>query len=234
MSRSSTYGIVGAIAALIAAALIAASVIGAGGKEPTAAPPATVSGADADALLARIPRQGPVLGRPGAPVTLVEFADLQCPFCAQWSRQAFPAIVRDYVRTGKVRIVFRGLAFIGPDSEKALRFAGAAGLQDKLWYAVDLLYANQGPENSGWVTDNLLAGIGAAIPAFDLQQALADTSSARVEAEISAAQQAADRLGVRSTLSFAAGRTGGKLTLVTLTSLSADALRPTLDSLLAR
>ncbi len=167
-------------------------------------------------------------------MTLVEFADLQCPFCAQWSRQAFPAIVRDYVRTGKVRIVFRGLAFIGPDSEKALRFADAAGLQDKLWHAVDLLYANQGPENSGWVTDNLLAGIGAAIPAFDLQQALADTSSARVEAEISAAQQSADRLGVRSTPSFAAGRTGGKLTLVTLTSLSADALRPTLDSLLAR
>lgn len=234
MSRRTTYGIAGAMAALIAGALIAVSIVGAGGKEAVATPPATVSGTDVGALLARIPQQGPVLGRPGAPVTLVEFADPQCPFCAQWSREAFPDIVRDYVRTGKVRIVFRGLAFIGPDSEKALRFAVAAGFQDKLWYAVELLYANQGPENSGWVSDDLLAGIGAAIPGFDLQQALSDESSARVDAEISAAQQAADRLGVRSTPSFAAGRTGGTLTLVTLTGLSADALRPTLDSLLAR
>jgi protein-disulfide isomerase len=229
MNKRTTYGVVGAITAVIAGAMIAASVLGARGGKST--PPATVSGSDTSVLLAGIPEQGPVLGRQDAPVTLVEFADLQCPYCAQWSRQAFPDIVRDYVRTGKVRIVFRGLAFIGPDSEKALRFALAAGLQGKLWYAVDLLYANQGPENSGWVTDELLAGVPAAVPSFSLKQALAEEPSTQVDAQIQTAKNAAAELSVRSTPSFAAGKTGGDLTLVSVTSLTADALRPTLDSL---
>ena len=61
-----------------------------------------------------IPQAGVVLGDPNAPVTLVEWADLQCPFCREWSTAAFPALVHDYVRTGKLQIVFRGLAFLGP------------------------------------------------------------------------------------------------------------------------
>ena len=52
----------------------------------------------------------PFLGSPDAPVTLVEYADLQCPFCAEWARGTFPAIVDEYVRPGQVRIEFRGLA----------------------------------------------------------------------------------------------------------------------------
>jgi protein-disulfide isomerase len=232
MSKRATYAVVGAIAVVIAGALIAVSVLGSGGDEP--APSVTVSGSDTVALLTGIPERGPVLGRQDAPVTLVEFADLQCPFCAEWSQSAFPEIVRDYVRPGKVRIVFRGLSFLGPDSEKALRFAVAAGLQGRLWYAVDLLYANQGQENSGWVTDGFLAGVAAAIPVFSPEQAHADETSPQVDAQIRAANDVAAALDVRSTPSFAAGKTGGELTLVSVTSLTADALRPTLDSLLAK
>jgi protein-disulfide isomerase len=230
MSRR-TYVLVGVIAAVVAGAMIVTSVLGSGGNTPTT--PATVSGSDTVALLAGIPQQGPALGRKDAPVTLAEFADLQCPFCGEWSRSAFPEIVRDYLRPGKVRLVFHGLKFIGPDSEKALRFAYAAGLQGKLWHAVDLLYANQGEENSGWVTDEFLASVAAAIPGFDLQQALADENSEQVDALISTANASAGTLGVRTTPSFAAGKTGGELELLSVTSLTADALRPALDSLLA-
>jgi protein-disulfide isomerase len=232
MNKRATYVVVGAIAVVLAGALIAASILGAGGDKST--PSATVSGSETVALLDGIPERGPVLGRQDAPMTLVEFADLQCPFCAQWSRSAFPEIVRDYVRPGKVRIVFRGLRFLGPDSEKALRFAFAAGLQDKLWSAVDLLYANQGQENSGWVTDELLAGVAAAIPSFDLKQALAAETSPQVDAEIRTANDIAAALGVSETPSFAAGKTGGGLKLISVSSLTAEALRPTLDSLLAK
>ena len=74
-------------------------------------------------MLDGIPQDGIALGEPDAPVTLVEYADLQCPFCAEWALQTFPELVADYVRDGRLRIEFRGLTFIGPESEDALRAA---------------------------------------------------------------------------------------------------------------
>ncbi len=229
--RRTTYLVVAVLAAVLAAGLVAASLVGARDKTPQ---PTAIYGDDTAAMLAGIPQNGSALGRPDAPVTLVEFADLQCPYCAQWSQQTLGTIVADYVRPGKVRLVFRGLAFIGPDSERALRFSLAAGQQGKLWNAVHLLYAHQGAENTGWVTDDLLAGVGAAIPSFSLDQALSAEASPKVDAELSAAKAVANRLGIHSTPAFAVGRTGGDLSPVQVTSLDADALRPALDELLAR
>ncbi len=90
-------------------------------------------------------------------MTLVEYADLQCPYCAEWTLETLPVIVSDYVRTGRVRIVFRGLAFLGSDSELALRAVIAAGAQNRLWDLVDELYQRQGYENNGWVGEELPA-----------------------------------------------------------------------------
>jgi protein-disulfide isomerase len=194
----------------------------------------TVAGAtESRALLSGIPQHGIVLGRQDAPVTLVEFADLQCPFCADWSHNAFPDLVREYVRSGKVRIVFRGLAFIGLESQDALRFALAAGEQGKLWNVVHLLYENQGGENEGWVTDGLLTAVGRAVPGLDVERALAGRSRSGVETEIASAQTAAAANGVQGTPSFAVGPTGGVLRPVALDSLEAKAFRPVLDALLA-
>ena len=224
--------IVGAIAIAVAAAMITTSILGSRGDSP--APPSTVAGSETNMLLEGIPQRGPAMGKPGAPVTLVEFADLQCPFCREWSQQAFPSVVREYVRPGKVRLVFRGLHFIGPDSEKALRFALAAGQQQKLWNAVDLLYENQGAENSGWVTDDLLREIGGAIPGLDVDQAFADMPTAPVTAQMSAAEELAVGLSVQETPSFAAGKTGDGLSLVDVSSLTVDGIKPALDSLLGQ
>ena len=204
-----------------------------GARDDRAAPAETVFAADTAAILDGIPQKGRVLGRPDAPVTLVEFADLQCPYCAQWSQQAFPELVHDYVRTGKVRLVFGGVAFLGSDSDRALRFALAAGRQGKLWNVVHLLYANQGPENSGWVSEPLLRGVGAAIPGFATDEAIDDASTVPVHEQIESVAVEADSLGVSGTPSFAAGRTGGELRLIELQSLDPSGLRPTLDELLA-
>jgi protein-disulfide isomerase len=221
-----------AVAALVAAALIAASLLGARSEGEAATTAGTLAGEPS--LLRGIPQRGTTLGSPKAPVTLVEYADLQCPFCAQWARSAFPELVRDYVRTGRVRMVFRGLAFVGPDSETALRAALAAGEQGRLWDTVHLLFANQGPENGGWVTEDLLTRIGAAVPGLDGARMLDGRWSPGVDSGLGAAAAAAERDGITGTPSFLAGPTGGELHPVVLTSLDAAPFRAHLDALLAR
>ena len=219
----------GAVA--IAAALVAVSVLGSRSEGAEPAPAAVAAPVERDPLLRGIPQEGIVLGRADAPVTLVEYADLQCPYCAQWSRDTFPAIVAEYVRAGRVRVVLRGLSFLGPDSETALRAALAAGEQDRLWDVVHGLFLRQGPENSGWVTDDVLrsfAGTG-----VDTEQMLQGTSSAWVERQLEAARTAAEAAQVPGTPFFQVGRTGGALQRLQLESLEPDSFRRELDRLLA-
>ena len=152
-------------AAALAAVLVGASLIGS--RDEGSAPAPAAAPEQERSLFAGIEQNGPALGSPRAPLTLVEYADLQCPYCAQWARDALPTLVEDYVRAGRLRIVFHGLAFIGPDSDKALRTAVAAGREDHLWDVVHGLYLSQGGENAGWVTDELVAGIAKGVPGLD-------------------------------------------------------------------
>lgn len=223
-------------AAALAAILIGASQVGSGeadtaepGSSATASEPAATPEAS---LVAGIEQQGAALGSPKAPVTLVEFADLQCPYCAQWARDALPTLVEDYVKSGKLRIVFSGMAFIGPDSDKALRTALAAGREDHLWDVVHGLYTSQGHENSGWVTDELVAEIAAGVPGLDGEELLDTRWESRVTAELEQAAAAARAAGVNSTPSFQVGPTGGKLTLVQVHSLGPEGILPAIEAVL--
>ena len=180
--------------------------------------------------LAGIPQRGIVLGDPDAPVTLVEYVDLQCPYCAEWAVRTFPVLVSDYVRTGKLRIVFHGLAFIGPDSDTALRTALAAGREDRLWDVVAGFYVRQGAEN-GWVTEDLVDDV-VAEAGLDAGRLRDARDESWVTAELRNAQAAADAAGVQGTPSFQLGRTGGALELVKLRSLGPEGITPAIDALL--
>jgi protein-disulfide isomerase len=225
--------VVAVAAAAVAAALVGASLLSArddgGGDDPSAV---VSGGPDVEALLDGIPQNGTALGEEDAPVTLVEYADLQCPFCAEWSRQTFPELVADYVRDGKLRIELRGLTFIGPESEQALRAALAAGAQEKLWNVVDLTYLNQGAENSGWVTDDFLRAVGAAVPGLDVDRMLEASDSAEVTAALEEAAADAQADGITGTPSFLLGETGGELSPLQISSLGPDEFRAAIDELL--
>jgi protein-disulfide isomerase len=245
--RNAVFVGVGVAAVCIAVALILVSVIGSGGGKKatptttsgptptrttgTGTSPAVPGAAETTALFRGLHQRLNELGNPKAKTTMIEFADLQCPFCRDYALDALPAIVKEYVRNGKVRLVFSGMEFIGPDSDKALRAVYAAGLQGKLWNVLDLLYRNQGAENSGWVTDGLLRQIGDSVPGLDTDKMLADMQSSEVDAALAASSQQAQSAGVNSTPTFFAGPTGGTLQQIAITALVPEAFRPTLDSL---
>ncbi len=213
-------------AAALTVALIATSQLGARDNEVK---PAVVHATHSS--LAGIPQRGIVLGDPDAPVTLVEYVDLQCPYCAEWAVRTFPVLVSDYVRTGKLRIVFHGLAFIGPDSDTALRTVLAAGREGRLWDVVAGFYVRQGTENAGWVTDDLVGEV-ATEAGLDGDRLRSARSESWVTAELRKAQTAANAAGVQGTPSFQLGRTGGALELVKLRSLGPEGITPAIDALL--
>jgi protein-disulfide isomerase len=229
-SPSSRALFLGAVAAalVMTGGLVAASQLRGGGGP--GGPPATLAGAgETQRLLSGIPQSGTTLGKPDAPVTLVEFADLQCPYCGQWARDVLPVVVAHYVRAGKVRLVFRPLAFIGPESDTAARAALAAGTQQKLWNVLDLLYRNQGAENAGWVTDEFLRSAAAGIPGLDADRMLEERRSATVERQLDGARAAASAAAIDWTPTFELGPTGGALTQLQVDSLDADVFRTALD-----
>lgn len=220
-------------AATLAAIVIGASQVGAGDATKPAASPEPVATPEAS-LFTGIEQQGAALGSPKARVTLVEYADLQCPYCAQWARDTLPTLVEDYVKTGKLRIAFNGMAFVGPDSDKALRTAIAAGQASHLWDVVHGLYRSQGHENAGWVTDEVVTEIAAGVPGLDGETLLDARLESTVQADMERAAAAAQAAGVNSTPAFQVGPTGGTLERVQVSSLGPEGIVPAIEAVLAR
>jgi len=91
----------------------------------------------------------PEMGDPNAPVTVYEYADYQCPACAYFAKQYKPKIEDDYIKTGRVRLVFKNFAFLGQESVWAAEAAYCAAEQGGFWAYHDKLFANQRGENRG-------------------------------------------------------------------------------------
>jgi protein-disulfide isomerase len=181
-----------AVAIAVAVALVAVALIGRSdsGVEVIDEPVADLTG---------IPQDGRVLGSADARVTLVEWADPQCPACRAYTEELFPTVVDEYVRPGTVNTEFRGFPFIGDDSVKAYRFLLAAAEQDKLWDLQEAFYRNQGGENDGWVTDDLIRELGAQIDALDVDQLFSDAERDDIVAEAEGAEAAGQAAGIPGT-----------------------------------
>jgi protein-disulfide isomerase len=204
---------------LVGAAVGVASALRGGSSGSSAGQP-VAGAATVRSLFAGIAQHGNVLGRPSAPVTLVEYADLQCPYCRDFGLQAGPTLIKQYVRTGRVKVVFRPLAFLGPDSVRGRNAVIAAGLQNKLFDVVQLLYTNQGAENSGWLDERLVEAAARSVPSLEAARLLADSGSTAVARRAQAFDSQATMDGVRSTPTILVGKTGGALRQVDETRLS--------------
>jgi protein-disulfide isomerase len=203
--RAWLLGASAVVAVAIVAFAIAIGRAGGGGAGTTTGTPEGI--ARTRALFGTVPQRGAELGSARAPVTVTEFADLQCPFCGESARSELPKIVPRYVRAGRVRLVFRNLAFLGADSLVAARMAAAAALQNRLWQFVYLVYRNQGEENSGWITDADLRRVAAAA-GLDVRRAFAERRSPAATGLVADWKAAARAARVTETPTFVFSRGG--------------------------
>jgi protein-disulfide isomerase len=202
--------------AAVAAALAFALTGGSSSSTPSTTAGTTLPDASAStALFKGIPQHGNVLGRPNAPVTMVEYIDLQCPICREFETTVMPTIVPRYVRSGKVRLIARPIAFIGPDSVRGRLAALAAARQNRFFDFAQLLYANQGSENSGWLDDNFVRAAYSSIPGLDVAAAEKARTEGAISQQANTFDSQADADNVRGTPTVLVGKTGGKLAEVT-------------------
>jgi len=215
------FGIaIGAAAVLVAVALLLQNA------ESTASASATPV-----VDLQGIPQSGSVLGSPSAKVMLIEYADPQCPACRLYTETIFPTVVKQYVRPGKVATQFRGFPFIGDDSVTGYRYLLAAGRQDKLWDLAEAFYRNQGTENSGWLTEDLVRQLAARIPGLDVDRLVSDAQRPDIVEQASGAAAKASAAGVQGTPTLLVKIGEGKPYLIQVASV--DQMRAALDDALS-
>ena len=195
---------IGAFLAVIAIAVVAYVSLS-GNDEPTKA------SSDVNKMLAGIPQDGVVLGEPDAPVTLVEFADLQCPACQAASEEIIPDVIAGPVRNGTAKYEFANWAILGPDSVTAAKAALAASEQNRLQQFVENFYANQGNEGTGYVTDDFLRDIAEKAGIPDIDKWEADRDLPKWDQNLLAVDNEAIEAGFSGTPSFAIRNPDGSL-----------------------
>ena len=92
----------------------------------------------------------PILGNPNAPITMVEFGDYQCTFCSKFFHETENSIITNYIKTGKVKMLFKDYIILGQDSINAANAAHCANDQKLFWEYHSMLYNNWAGENTGW------------------------------------------------------------------------------------
>lgn len=149
----------------------------------------------------------PFKGNANAKLTVVEFGDYQCPFCGRFFKEVEPQIIKDYVDIGKIKFVYKNLAFLGQESKDAANAALCAKEQNKFWEYHDKLYNSQNGENQGaFSIENLkkfAAGLGLNSTKFN---SCLDTGKFNAQVQEDVAE--ASKNGFQGTPSTAVGTVG--------------------------
>ncbi|HEU5363010.1 MAG TPA: thioredoxin domain-containing protein [Gaiellaceae bacterium] len=235
MDRNRLLMLGGAIAAAIVVVVVLVAFIGGGGgsKSPTTATATNASGGGTEATdaFAGTPQSGDTLGKASAPLALYVFEDPQCPYCRQWNIDTLPTVVQNYVRGGRVKLVYRGIPIISQNSIAGIRAVYAAGMQDKLWQMAEALYERQGEERSGWITIDVIKEAAREVGA-NPEKLLTDADSDTVTAKLKEAEQLANQYGINSTPSFGYQKQLGTLQPLQISGLEPADFTPGLDAAL--
>ncbi len=171
--------------------------------------PAQLPGPPAD--IAKVILKGePFIGDANAPVVIAYWFDYQCPFCRETEETILPQLIKDYVDTGKVRIVFKDFQFLGPDSQTAAVAARAvwqtAPDKFRAWHKA--MFDKQDDENAGWGTKDDIITLTKTIPGIDVAKIEELMTSRAAEYDRAMQDDAAEGngMGVGGTPSFLIGK----------------------------
>ncbi len=192
---------VGAAVLIVVVAIVVSQSGGDDSKSPESAP---------KGLLGGIPQSGTILGDPSAPVTVTEYGDLQCPICKEYSQTVVPEVINGPVRSGNAKLEFKNWVIIGPQSVTAAKASLAAAKQNRYWQFIEAFYANQGEENSGYVTDAFLLRIAQAAGVPDIAKWQTDRKAVPTADLKAIDKEASGPLGFTGTPSFAITGADGK------------------------
>lgn len=189
-------------------------------------------------LFKNIPQHGLVLGNPNAPATLTEYIDLQCPVCQLFESQQLPGIVQKYVSNGQLNIKMQPWSIRdfpgGPqDSTRGQHATIAASLQNRAFQFAELLYLNQGQENSGWLDDNMVNTAASSVDGMQVQQVLGQSNSSSVKSTVSNVDGTASASGFNSTPTLLLNHKGQKPQVVARSLPDPSQLKSQIESAIA-
>jgi protein-disulfide isomerase len=180
---------------------------GRGGAPPLPGSPAARRDVAATmSLLRGIPERGTTLGSQRAPVTVTEFADLECSVCRSFALGGVSALIAHEVRAGQVKLVYRSFCTAtctGPlgrpvfGAQQAAAYA--AGLQGMGWYYIELFYREQGAEGTSYANQLFFRGLAHQLRGLDYQQWRADSGRPSLRARVAAEGRTASRQGFQFT-----------------------------------
>jgi len=143
----------------------------------------------------------PYLGDKNAPLTLIEFGDYQCFFCNKFFHDTEHGILENYVKTGKVKIIFKDYTIIGKDSVTAAHGAHCAEDQGQFWEFHDTLYNNWNGENNGWASSENVHGFAQTLN-LDMEKFSECMQNKSHQTKIDMSVQDAQKLGLTGTPAF--------------------------------
>jgi protein-disulfide isomerase len=154
--------------------------------------------------LSNLLQQGsPYLGNPSsAPITIIDFSDFQCYLCARYVKATEPLINQTYIQTDKVVLVFKHLPNRGFDSMNPAIAAQCTNDQGSFWDFHQLLYKNQKPIDSGWVSKENLKKFAAKIPELDMDKFNSCFDNQKYKSFVEKDVALASSLGFQETPSF--------------------------------
>ena len=143
----------------------------------------------------------PIMGDPDAPITILEWGDYQCTFCYKFHQDTLDIINEEFIKTGKVKVIFKDFPLNGSDSKLAAESSYCAHDQGKYWEYHDQLYENWAGERTGWITREALSEFAKSIN-LDTAEFNKCLNESKHENKINSIYEFGKQIGIDATPSF--------------------------------